>query len=65
VDDVAEAELRRFGRPGIELYLRSEELGLPAGHVGFRVGVSNTELGITDRNLAPDGIGTGPGGTVT
>jgi hypothetical protein len=29
------------------------------------VGVSNSELGITDRKLAPDGIGTGPGGTVT
>jgi hypothetical protein len=40
-------------------------VGLPAGHVGFREGVSNSELGITDRKLAPNGMGTGPGGPVT
>jgi predicted enzyme related to lactoylglutathione lyase len=37
----------------------------PPGHVGFKVGDSQGELGITDRKLAPDGMGAGEGGTIT
>jgi predicted enzyme related to lactoylglutathione lyase len=65
VDDVAEAERWYSEMLGIEPYFRSEDHGLPAGHVGFRVGESQSELGLTDRKLAPDGMGAGPGGTVT
>jgi predicted enzyme related to lactoylglutathione lyase len=65
VDDVAQAERWYSDLLGIEPYFRSEDVGLPAGHVGFRVGDSQSELGITDRKLTPDGMGTGPGGTVT
>jgi predicted enzyme related to lactoylglutathione lyase len=65
VDDVAAAERWYSELLGIEPYFRSEDAGLPPGHVGFRVGDYQSELGVTDRKLAPDGLGTGPGGTVT
>ena len=65
VDDVAEAERWYSGMLGIKPYFRSEDHGLPAGHVGFSVGESKSELGLTDRKLAPKGMGAGPGGTVT
>jgi predicted enzyme related to lactoylglutathione lyase len=65
VDDVAAAERWYSELLGIEPYFRSEDAGLPPGHVGFRVGDYQSELGVTDRKLAPDGVGTGPGGTVT
>ncbi|MGH2677725.1 MAG: VOC family protein [Actinomycetota bacterium] len=64
VDDVAAAERWYTDVLGIEPYFRSEDAGLPPGHVGFRVGHQQSELGITDRGLAPDGMGAGPGGTV-
>jgi predicted enzyme related to lactoylglutathione lyase len=64
VDDVAEAERWYSNLLGIEPYFRSEDHGLPAGHIGFKVGDSQGELGLTDRKLAPEGMGTGPGGTV-
>ena len=63
VDDVGEAERWYTEVLGTEPYFRSEDAGLPPGHVGFRAGES--ELGVTDRKLAPDGMGTGPGGAVT
>jgi predicted enzyme related to lactoylglutathione lyase len=62
---VAEAERWYSDLLGVEPYFRSEDHGLPAGHVGFRVGDLQSELGLTDRKLAPDGMGAGPGGTVT
>jgi catechol 2,3-dioxygenase-like lactoylglutathione lyase family enzyme len=65
VDDVAEAERWYVDVLGMEPYFRSEDAGLPPGHVGFRVGDHQSELGVTDRKLAPDGLGTGPAGTVT
>jgi predicted enzyme related to lactoylglutathione lyase len=65
VDDVAAAERWYSDLLGIEPYFRSEDAGLPPGHVGFRVGDDQSELGVTDRRLAPDGLGTGPSGTVT
>jgi predicted enzyme related to lactoylglutathione lyase len=65
VDDVAEAERWYADVLGMEPYFRSEDAGLPPGHVGFRVGDYKSELGVTDRRLAPDGLGTGPAGTVT
>jgi predicted enzyme related to lactoylglutathione lyase len=65
VDDVAAAERWYSDLLGIEPYFRSEDHGLPAGHIGFKVGDSQSELGLTDRRLAPEGMGTGPGGTVT
>jgi predicted enzyme related to lactoylglutathione lyase len=65
VDDVAAAERWYTDVLGIEPYFRSEHAGLPPGHIGFRVGVTESELGVTDRKLAPEGLGTGPGGTVT
>jgi predicted enzyme related to lactoylglutathione lyase len=65
VDDVATAERWYSELLGIEPYFRSEDAGLPPGHVGFRVGDYQSELGVTDRKLASDGLGTGPGGTVT
>jgi predicted enzyme related to lactoylglutathione lyase len=65
VDDVVAAERWYSNLLEIEPYFRSEDVGLPAGHVGFRVGESQSELGLTDRKLAPDGLGTGPGRTVT
>jgi predicted enzyme related to lactoylglutathione lyase len=65
VDDVGAAERWYSELLGIEPYFRSEDAGLPPGHVGFRVGDYQSELGVTDRKLAPDGLGTGPGGTVT
>jgi predicted enzyme related to lactoylglutathione lyase len=65
VDDVAAAERWYSDLLWIEPYFRSEDVGLPAGHVGFRVGDSQSELGLTDRKLAPDGLGAGPGRTVT
>jgi predicted enzyme related to lactoylglutathione lyase len=60
VDDVAMAERWYAELLGTEPYFRSEDVGLPAGHVGFRVGDHESELGVTDRKLAPDGLGTGP-----
>jgi predicted enzyme related to lactoylglutathione lyase len=65
VDDIEAGERWYTDVLGIEPYFRSEDAGLPPGHVGFRVGTLQSELGVTDRKLAPDGIGTGPGGTVT
>jgi predicted enzyme related to lactoylglutathione lyase len=65
VDDVTAAERWYSDLLGIEPYFRSEDVGLPAGHVGFREGDYQSELGVTDRKLAPDGLGTGPAGTVT
>jgi predicted enzyme related to lactoylglutathione lyase len=65
VDDVAAAERWYSDVLGTEPYFRSEDVGLPAGHVGFRVGDHQSELGVTDRKLAPDGLGSGPAGTVT
>jgi predicted enzyme related to lactoylglutathione lyase len=65
VEDVEEAERWYSELLGIEPYFRSEDAGLPPGHVGFRVGDYQSELGITDRKLAPDGLGAGPGGTLT
>jgi predicted enzyme related to lactoylglutathione lyase len=65
VDDVAAAERWYSELLGIEPYFRSEDAGLPPGHVGFRVADYQSELGVTDRKLAPDELGTGPGGTVT
>jgi predicted enzyme related to lactoylglutathione lyase len=65
VDDVPKAERWYTEVLGIEPYFRSEDAGLPPGHVGFRVGPYRSELGVTDRRLAPEGLGTGPGGTVT
>jgi predicted enzyme related to lactoylglutathione lyase len=64
VDDVAAAERWYSDLLGIEPYFRSEDVGLPAGHVGFRVGDYQSELGVTDRKLAPDGLGNGPAGTI-
>jgi hypothetical protein len=65
VDDVTAAERWYSDLLGIKPYFRSEDAGLPPGHVGFRVGDSQSELGVTDRKLAPAGLGTGPAGTVT
>jgi predicted enzyme related to lactoylglutathione lyase len=65
VDDVTAAERWYSDLLGIEPYFRSEDVGLPAGHVGFRVGDYLSELGVTDRKLEPDGLGTGPAGSVT
>jgi predicted enzyme related to lactoylglutathione lyase len=65
VEDVEEAERWYSELLGIEPYFRSEDAGLPPGHVGFRVGDYQSELGITDRKLAPAGLGAGPGGTLT
>lgn len=65
VDDVAAAERWYSDLLGIEPYFRSEDVGLPPGHVGFRVGEQQSEFGLTDRNLAPEGLGTGPSGTIT
>jgi predicted enzyme related to lactoylglutathione lyase len=64
VDDVAAAERWYSDVLGIEPYFRSEDVGLPRGHVGFRVGDMGSELGLTDRKLAPDGAGTGPAATI-
>ena len=64
VEDVAAAERWYSDLLGIEPYFRSEDVGLPAGHVGFRVGDMQSELGLTDRKLAPDGVGTGPAATI-
>jgi predicted enzyme related to lactoylglutathione lyase len=63
VDDVAAAERWYSDLLDIEAYFRSEDVGLPAGHVGFRAGQS--ELGLTDRKLAPEGLGKAVGGNVT
>jgi catechol 2,3-dioxygenase-like lactoylglutathione lyase family enzyme len=65
VDDVSAAERWYSEVLGVEPYFRSEDAGLPPGHVGYQVGNDQSELGLTDRRLAPDGLGTGPGGTVT
>jgi len=63
VDDVAEGERWYTEVLGTGPYFRSEDAGLPPGHVGFHAGAS--ELGVTDRRLAPEGVGTGPGLAVT
>jgi hypothetical protein len=60
VDDIGEGERCYADVLGIEPYFRSEDAGLPAGHVGFRVGDRQSELGFTDRKLAPDGLPAGP-----
>jgi predicted enzyme related to lactoylglutathione lyase len=60
VDDIGEGERWYSDVLGIEPYFRSEDAGLPAGHVGFRVGDKQSELGVTDRKLAPDGLPAGP-----
>jgi predicted enzyme related to lactoylglutathione lyase len=60
VDDIAEGERWYSEVLGIEPYFRSEDAGLPAGHVGFRVGDGHSELGVTDRKLAPEGLPSGP-----
>jgi predicted enzyme related to lactoylglutathione lyase len=65
VDDVTAAERWYSDLPGIEPYFRSEDVGVPAGYVGFRVSDYPSELGVTDRKLAPNGLGTGPAGSVT
>jgi predicted enzyme related to lactoylglutathione lyase len=64
VDDVAAGERWYADVLAIEPYFRSEDVGLPAGHVGFRVG-DQSELGVTDRKMAPDDLGAGPSGTIT
>jgi predicted enzyme related to lactoylglutathione lyase len=64
VDDVAAAERWYTELLGFGPYFRSEEAGLPAGHVGYRVGDMGSELGLTDHKLAPEGMGTGPAATV-
>jgi catechol 2,3-dioxygenase-like lactoylglutathione lyase family enzyme len=65
VDDVAAGERWYAELLGIEPYFRSEDVGIPAGHLGFRVGDDQSEQGVTDRKLAPAGLGTGPAGPVT
>lgn len=60
VDDIAEGERWYSEVLGIRPYFRSEDAGLPAGHVGFRVGEKQSELGVTDRRLAPEGCRLGP-----
>jgi hypothetical protein len=57
VDDVAAAERWYSELLGIEPYFRSEDARLLPGHVEFRVGDYKSELGVTDRKLAPDGLG--------
>ena len=64
VQDVAAAERWYSDLLGIEPYFRSEDAGLPAGHVGYAVGDMRSELGLTDRRLAPDAVGTGPAATI-
>jgi predicted enzyme related to lactoylglutathione lyase len=60
VDDIGEGERWYADVLGIEPYFRSEAAGLPARHVGFSVGDSRSELGVTDRKLAPEGLPAGP-----
>jgi predicted enzyme related to lactoylglutathione lyase len=60
VDDIGEGERWYSEVLGIQPYFRSEDAGLPPGHVGFRVGDNRSELGVTDRKLAPEGLPTGP-----
>jgi predicted enzyme related to lactoylglutathione lyase len=64
VEDLTAAERWYSDVLGTQPYFRSEDVGLPAGHVGFRVGDMQSELGLTDRKLAPDGVGTGPAATI-
>lgn len=59
-DDIGEGERWYTEVLGIEPYFRSEEAGLPAGPVGFAVGGGRSELGVTDRKLAPEGLSAGP-----
>lgn len=60
VDDIAEGERWYTDVLGTQPYFRSEDAGLPAGHVGFRVGDDHSELGVTDRGLARRGCRPGP-----
>jgi catechol 2,3-dioxygenase-like lactoylglutathione lyase family enzyme len=64
VDDIAEGERWYSEMLGSKPYFRSEDAGLPAGHVGFRVGDNQSELGVTDRKLAPEGLPAGPAAPV-
>jgi predicted enzyme related to lactoylglutathione lyase len=64
VDDIAEGERWYSEMLGSKPYFRSEDAGLPAGHVGFRVGDNQGELGVTDRKLAPEGLPAGPAAPV-
>lgn len=65
VDDVAAAERWYADLLGVDPYFRSEDAGLPPGARRVPRRRLPSELGVTDRKLAPDGLQTGPSGTVT
>jgi hypothetical protein len=49
-----------LGDAGHRAVFRSEDVGPPAGHIGFRIGAAESELGLTDRKLAPNGMAAAP-----